>query len=183
MRLVVSQIAKRLQFASPEASPPIGDTSWSPERKSREIPTSQAICWLVQNVVFVSGLQWSRRSAAAIARSVGVSDCNPLLGLQPTPLWVSIFWDVVFRAINLFQSWRLYLECRPIHLTAEEEEIRRLAFADLQPRKVLQILSIGSWTTRKTGERLIERGRLSTWSHSLSVGGYACRETNESSLT
>jgi hypothetical protein len=83
----------------------------------------------------------------------------PYYAVQPAPLWAPIFWNVVFVTINLLQSWRLYLERRPIQLTAEEEEVRQLAFPDLPPRKVLQILSIGSWTTGKTGERLIERGK------------------------
>jgi CRP/FNR family transcriptional regulator, cyclic AMP receptor protein len=51
------------------------------------------------------------------------------------------------------------VERRPVKLTPEEEDVRRLVFRDLAPRKVLQILSIGSWITAETGERLIEHGR------------------------
>jgi Popeye protein conserved region len=84
----------------------------------------------------------------------------PYFMLQPTMLWAPLSWSVVFAAINLLQSWRLYVERRPVKLTAEEEEIRRLVFRDLPPRKVLQVLSIGSWTTLEVGERLLERGKL-----------------------
>ena len=84
----------------------------------------------------------------------------PYFVLQPTTLWAPLSWSVVFAAINLVQSWRLYVERRPVKLTAEEEEIRRLVFRDLPPRKVLQVLSIGSWTTLEVGERLLERGKL-----------------------
>ena len=84
----------------------------------------------------------------------------PYFMLQPTMLWAPLSWSVVFAAINLLQSWRLYVERRPIKLTAEEEEVRRLVFRDLPPRKVLQVLSIGSWTTLEVGERLLERGKL-----------------------
>jgi CRP-like cAMP-binding protein len=52
------------------------------------------------------------------------------------------------------------MERRPVKLTPDEEEIRKLAFRDLRPRKVLQVLSIGSWTTLDVGERLIETGKL-----------------------
>lgn len=83
----------------------------------------------------------------------------PYFVLQPIPLWVPIGWSVVFAGINLFQSWRLFMERRPVKLTPEEEDVRKLAFEGLQPRKVLQVLSIGSWTTVETGERLIERGK------------------------
>ena len=84
----------------------------------------------------------------------------PFYVLQPTVLWAPLAWSGVFAAINLFQSWLLILERRPVRLTAEEQEICRLAFYDLPPRKVLQVLSIGSWITLNTGERLIEAGKL-----------------------
>ena len=83
----------------------------------------------------------------------------PYYVLQPTLLWAPLIWSAVFAAINLYQSWRLFLERRPVKLTPEEEEVRRLVFRDLAPRKVLQVLSIGSWTTAETGEQLIERGK------------------------
>src|SRR5215831_12881587 len=69
-----------------------------------------------------------------------------------------IAWSCVFASINLFQSWRLYVERRPVKLTSEEEEVRRLAFENLPPVKVLQVLSIGSWFTAETGEQVIRRG-------------------------
>jgi hypothetical protein len=84
----------------------------------------------------------------------------PFYVIQPAVLWAPLAWSVVFAAINLFQSWLLFLERRPVKLSAEEEEIRRLAFQGLAPRKVLQVLSIGSWTTIDAGECLIERGKL-----------------------
>jgi Popeye protein conserved region len=85
----------------------------------------------------------------------------PYFVLQPTKLWAPLSWSVVFAAVNLFQSWRLFIERRPVKLTPDEEDIRRLVFRDLPPRKVLQVLSIGSWTTLEVGQRLIEQGKLS----------------------
>ncbi|HEY7129664.1 MAG TPA: cyclic nucleotide-binding domain-containing protein [Nitrospira sp.] len=84
----------------------------------------------------------------------------PFYVMQPTVLWAPLAWSVVFAGINLFQSWLLFIERRPVKLTAEEEEIRRIAFQDLPPKKVLQVLSIGSWTNVQVGEHLIERGKL-----------------------
>jgi CRP-like cAMP-binding protein len=84
----------------------------------------------------------------------------PYFLLQPTALWAPLAWTIGFAGINLLQSWRLFLERRPIKLTPEEEEVRRLAFADVPPRKVLQVLGIGAWTTEQTGTRLIESGKL-----------------------
>ena len=93
--------------------------------------------------------------------AVGASFVSiPYFVLQPTTLWAPLSWSVVFAAINLLQSWRLFIERRPVKLTPEEEDIRRLVFRDLPPRKVLQVLSIGSWTTLEVGQRLIEQGKL-----------------------
>ena len=83
----------------------------------------------------------------------------PYFLLQPATLWAPLSWSMVFAAINLLQSWRLVIERRPVKLAPEEEAIRRLVFRDLPPRKVLQVLSIGSWTTAEIGERLLERDR------------------------
>ena len=80
--------------------------------------------------------------------------------LQPTPLRTPILWSILFAGINLYQSWRLYLERRPVKLTPEEEQVRHLAFPDLPPRKFLQVLDLGVWTTEETGKRLIENGRV-----------------------
>jgi CRP-like cAMP-binding protein len=75
-------------------------------------------------------------------------------------LWAPLGWTVVFAVINLLQSLRLFMERRPVKLTAEEDEVRRLFFEDLPPRKVLQVLSIGSWVTAQPGERMIESGTI-----------------------
>lgn len=94
----------------------------------------------------------------------------PYFLLQPAPLWAALAWSAVFALINAFQSWRLYLERRPVQLTPEEEEVRKLVFRDLPPGKVLQVLNIGSWSDSKPGDRLLERGKLPD-SISLIIGG------------
>jgi CRP-like cAMP-binding protein len=83
----------------------------------------------------------------------------PYFVLQPATLWAPLGWTALFAAINGFQSWRLFLERRPVKLTPEEEEVRRLAFSTLPPRKVLRLLGIGAWASSESGERLIEHGK------------------------
>jgi hypothetical protein len=94
----------------------------------------------------------------------------PYFLFQPTPLWAAFGWSILFTGINLFQTWRLFLERRPVKLTPDEEEVRRIVFGDLPARDVLRVLSIGSWTTTESGERLLERGK-SVQSISLIVRG------------
>ena len=93
--------------------------------------------------------------------AVGASVVSiPYFLLQPTTLWAPLAWTVGFAGINSLQSLRLYMERRPVQLTAEEEQVRRLVFQDLPTRKVLQVLSIGSWITARPGERMIESGTV-----------------------
>jgi hypothetical protein len=93
--------------------------------------------------------------------AVGASVVSiPYFLLQPTTLWAPLAWTVGFAGINSLQSWRLFMERQPVKLTAEEEEVRRLVFQDLPSRKVLQVLSIGSWVTARPGQRMIESGKI-----------------------
>jgi CRP-like cAMP-binding protein len=83
----------------------------------------------------------------------------PYFLFQPTPLWAAFGWSVLFTVINVYQLWRLFRERRPVQLSAEEEEVRRLVFRDLPRREVLRVINIGSWSNRALGERMIERGK------------------------
>jgi hypothetical protein len=103
----------------------------------------------------VRDILWLRLFAVAAALM-----SIPYFMLQPIILWAPLGWTVGFAGINLFQSLRLFIERRPIKMTSEEEQVRRLVFKDLPPRKVLQILSIGSWTTVERGKRVIESGKV-----------------------
>jgi CRP-like cAMP-binding protein len=102
----------------------------------------------------VRDILWLRLFAVAAAL-ISV----PYFILQPAPLWVPIGWTCLFATINAFQSCRLFIERRPIQLTPEEEEVRRLVFPHLAPRRVLQVLSIGTWVTTEPDEQLIEAGK------------------------
>lgn len=102
----------------------------------------------------VRDILWLRLFAVAAALIT-----IPYFVLQPIPLWEPIIWSAVFGTINLVQSLLLIRERRPVKLSDEEEEVRRLALPALSPRKVLQVLSIGSWITAEAGERFIESGK------------------------
>ena len=102
----------------------------------------------------VRDILWLR--VLAVASSLAAI---PYFLLQPTPLWAAFGWSILFTGINIFQAWRLLVERRPVKLTAEEEEVRRLVFRDLPPKKVLQVIGIGTWASPSPGERLIEFGK------------------------
>jgi hypothetical protein len=102
----------------------------------------------------VRDILWLR--VLAVASSLAAI---PYFLLQPTPLWAAFGWSVLITGINIFQTWRLIMERRPVKLTAEEEEVRRLVFRDLPPKKVLQVIGVGTWGSASPGEQLIQRGK------------------------
>ena len=102
----------------------------------------------------VTDILWLRVLAVASALAA-----MPYFVLQPTPLWAPFAWSVLFTGINLFQTWRLVVARRPVKLTPEEEEVRSLVFRDLPPKKVLQVINVGTWESASPGELLIERGK------------------------
>jgi hypothetical protein len=102
----------------------------------------------------VRDILWLRVLAVASALAA-----MPYFLLQPTPLWAAFGWSVLFTGINLFQTWRLIVERRPVKLTAEEDEVRALVFPDLPPKKVLQVIGVGTWASPSPGEQLIARGQ------------------------
>lgn len=92
--------------------------------------------------------------------AVGASVISiPYFILQPAPLWAPLAWSCIFASINLFQASRLIIERRPVKLTPEEENVRRLVFPDSPPRLVLQILSVGTWTDAQVGKHFFEHGK------------------------
>jgi CRP-like cAMP-binding protein len=90
--------------------------------------------------------------AAAIANM-------PYYLAQSTVLWPPVIWGAVFLAINLYQIARIYLERRPVVLSADDQRLYDLGFHALRPREFVSLLLAGEWRDAVRGERLIEEGR------------------------
>jgi hypothetical protein len=78
---------------------------------------------------------------------------------QPTPLWVSLAWNSVFLLINVYQSWMLILERRPVKLSERDLRLYQLVFRALTPREYLKLLALGRWEDAKADARLVERAQ------------------------
>jgi hypothetical protein len=79
--------------------------------------------------------------------------------VQPVPLWTSIGWNVLFLAINLYQSWRLVLERRPVRLSDRESRLYRRVFRSLTPREFVRLVGLGRWEEASADTRIVERAR------------------------
>lgn len=78
---------------------------------------------------------------------------------QPTVLWPPVIWGGVFMLINLIQIARIYLERRPVVLSADEQRLYDLGFKALRPREFVSLLLAGEWRDAVRGDRLLEQGR------------------------
>jgi CRP-like cAMP-binding protein len=80
--------------------------------------------------------------------------------LQPQPLWASIGWNALFLAINLYQSWLLILERRPVRLSERDALLYRLTFRTLTPREFVKLLALGRWEEAAPETRIVERAQV-----------------------
>jgi len=101
----------------------------------------------------VRDILWLRWFAVAAALTN-----MPYFLLQGTILWPPILWAGVFTAINLYQISRIYLERRPVVLSAEEQKLYDLGFKSLRPREFMSLVLFGEWKTAGAGEKVLKEG-------------------------
>jgi CRP-like cAMP-binding protein len=82
----------------------------------------------------------------------------PYFLLQSTVLWPPVVWALVFSAINLYQITRIYLERRPVVLSADEQRLYNLAFRALPPRDFISLTLAGEWRDAAAGEKILAEG-------------------------
>jgi len=82
----------------------------------------------------------------------------PYFLVQGTVLWPPVLWASVFTAINLYQIARIYLERRPVVLSADEQKLYDLAFGSLRPRDFLSLALVGEWKDGVAGEKVLAIG-------------------------
>lgn len=82
----------------------------------------------------------------------------PYFLLQDTVLWPPVLWALVFTAINLYQISRIYLERRPVVLSADEQRLYELGFQSLRPREFISLTLVGEWESAAAGDRILIEG-------------------------
>lgn len=80
----------------------------------------------------------------------------PYYMLQPAPLMAAIGWSLVFIAINAYWIVRLIIERRPVHLTPDEERLRKLSFPSLTAREALNLFGLGTWEDIPSGGSIVK---------------------------
>ena len=80
------------------------------------------------------------------------------LYLQPAPLWPVIGWNLALTAVNVYWITRLTLERRPVHFSAEEQNLYDQALRSLKPRHVRKLFRAGEWKDVQAGEQMVAQG-------------------------
>jgi CRP-like cAMP-binding protein len=61
--------------------------------------------------------------------------------------------------INLIQIARIYLERRPVVLSADEQRLYDLGFSALRPREFVSLLLAGEWRDAARGDHIVTHGQ------------------------
>jgi len=67
-----------------------------------------------------------------------------------TPLWVIIYWNLLFLAINIVQIGIIMKERSEVDFTEEEKELHETLFKNFAPFEFMKLLRVGAgWKRRK----------------------------------
>ncbi len=113
----------------------------------------------VANVLYlfafmVRDILWLR-----ILTVIAASCLIPYFYFQPVPLMTPIYWNLTFTALNSYWIVRLFLERRPVKLSAEEQRLCELVFRTMTPREMIKILKLATWEEAAAGECFVERDK------------------------
>jgi hypothetical protein len=72
----------------------------------------------------------------------------PYFYFRLEPLMTSIYWNLVFTALNIYWIGRLLLERLPVKLSADEQRLCELVFRTMTPREMIKVLKLATWERR-----------------------------------
>ena len=73
------------------------------------------------------------------------------------PLWVAIYWNAFFSAVNIFQVWLLIRERAAVSFTDEELELYETIFRQMSPIEFMKVLRVSHWETVEPGTTIIKK--------------------------
>ena len=113
----------------------------------------------VANILFVLSYSVRDIMSLRVLALCGSLISLPYYYLQPEVLWQPIGWAAVFMAINGYHVWRLWLERRPVELSADEARLYDLTFFPLTRRRFVDLARLGRWADLEAGDVLARPGQ------------------------
>ncbi|WP_051644501.1 cyclic nucleotide-binding domain-containing protein [Labrenzia sp. DG1229] len=109
----------------------------------------------VANVIYlcsyaVRDILWLR-----VLTVIGATLLLPYYYYQEAPLWAAISWNSVFIAINIFWIVRLFLDRRPVQLSAEEKRLYEIALRNMSKREAFGLFRMAQRSTVPEGTALL----------------------------
>ena len=74
------------------------------------------------------------------------------------PIWIPIFWNILFIGINLYRIIGIILERRGVNLNDKELELFETIFKGFSPVEFMKLMRISSWQTVEANYHMIEQG-------------------------
>lgn len=113
--------------------------------------------WVIGNLTYILiGCQYLVRDMLKLrALAITASLCS-MYFMFFKELYNIVLWNLFFLAVNVVQLTILILERRPVHFSAEEQQLRDEVFASLEDRDVRRLLDLAEWREAGPGELLVE---------------------------
>jgi Popeye protein conserved region len=110
-----------------------------------------AISYLVKDILWL-------RLLSVVASVAGIA-YNYLV--PATPLWLVIYWNILFLTINIVQIVIIVKERREVSFTDEEKELYETLFKSFAPFEFMKLLRVGRWlVAEKNRVMAVEREQL-----------------------
>jgi hypothetical protein len=75
-----------------------------------------------------------------------------------TPLWIVIYWNILFALINIVQIGIIIKERSEVKFTDEEKELYETLFKNFAPFEFMKLLRVSSWQTAARGDVIAHEG-------------------------
>ena len=110
-----------------------------------------AISYLVKDILWL-------RLLSVVASVAGIM-YNYLV--PATPLWLVIYWNILFLMINIVQIVIIVKERREVSFTDEEKELYETLFKSFAPFEFMKLLRVGRWlVAEKNRVMAVEKEQL-----------------------
>ncbi len=103
----------------------------------------------------------------------------------PTPLWLVIYWNLLFVIINIFHIAVNLMERLNVKFTKDETKLYRDLFKKLDKVEVMKLFRKGVWRSIKKDEILVHEGQYSSHMYLICAGsvklvkqGHVIRQLN-----
>jgi CRP-like cAMP-binding protein len=78
---------------------------------------------------------------------------------QREPLWVPLYWSLVFVILNAVHTVILIYERRPLNFSLEEQKLFQMVFRTLTPIEFKKLLKQAAWQDASVNNSLVSKGQ------------------------